>query len=121
MPRLRSIVVRTASSSESRSARGSFRSLSVSAVDGGVSGVVLLVVVASPGLVETEVVLGVLAVPFFGVCADSVAAARTQRMISNRRTAVMFILLDTPLLRTDLGFVAMQDATHSKTSGRRFR
>src|SRR5215212_2588600 len=120
MPRLRSIVVRTASSSVRRIARGSLRSLSVSAVEGGVSGVVLLVRVAvAPGSVETEVGLGVLAVPFFAVCADIVAAATTQRMISNRRTAVMFILLDTPLLRTDLRFVAMQDATHSKTSGRR--
>src|SRR5581483_8728404 len=73
MPRLRSIVVRTASSRLRRSARGFSMSLSVSADTGSVRGVA----------VE-------------GCSANAAAAAsETTRIEKNRRTAVMYILLDT--------------------------
>src|SRR5229473_2532281 len=114
MPRFRSTDVPTASESESRSARGSFRSLSVSAVTVGVAAGTELVACCSSegaGLVLVDAGgawAGVGADPFFFVvCADSVAAVMaTQKMISNRRTAVMKFLLDTPLLRIEQSFVA---------------
>src|SRR5258708_35023354 len=99
------MVVLTASASESRMARGSLRSRSVSAVTGGVAAgsEVVMGCSSGAGLVAVEAGGagdGVAADPFFFVvCADSVAAVMaTQKMISNRRTAVMKFLLDTPLI-----------------------
>src|SRR5258707_9005802 len=107
------MVVLTASASESRMARGSLRSRSVSAVTGGVAAgsEVVMGCSSGAGLVAVEAGGagdGVAADPFFFVvCADSVAAVMaTQKMISNRRTAVMKFLLDTPLLRIEKAFVA---------------
>src|SRR5688572_23561500 len=77
---LRSMAVFSASSSVSFRARGLLTSRSVSALTGAVA--------AWSGLVVTVV-----------VCADAIAAANAQTMISSRRTAVMQVLLDTPLLR----------------------
>ena len=74
-----------ASSSERRSARGLATSLSVSAVTGAV--------VRCSGVCAAGGVVGV-------VCADRPAAVISSvQIVVNRRTAVMQVLLDTPLLR----------------------
>src|SRR5437763_14750068 len=104
MPMLRSMAVFTAPSRLRCSARGLFTSLSVSAVTGAVAAWSLAGTVACSGLVVTVVGAGAGAGAGRGVllvvCAEAIVVAqRAQTMISRRRTAVMQVLLDKPLLR----------------------
>src|SRR5256885_81183 len=87
MPRFWRTEVWMASSRERRRARGLATSLSVSAVTGAV--------VRCSGVCAAGGVVGVVM-----VCADRPAAVISSvKIVVNRRTAVMQILLDTPLLR----------------------
>src|SRR5437667_9355579 len=63
------------------------------------AGVVVTVVGVGSGLAGAGAGAGRLVLGLLVVCAEAIVAASAQTMISRRRTAVMQVLLDKPLLR----------------------